>query len=188
MILYMRTQRTGMPRLAWAAAALAVVLTAWWISEGTPPSGAGSDPPAAAIPRAMPPPAAPPRDAPKPTEAAAAQPAAPPLQYVGQWMEGSRRAVVLSYQGRSVVVRVPGRVDERYEVVSADDRELLLRDIAAATTQRIGLGGPASLPQAPGAPGAAAPATAVDVPAAPAPSGKLPPPSKRTSDDQEPEN
>jgi hypothetical protein len=191
MILYMRTQRTGMPRLALAAAALVTGLAAWWLSSGAPSSGAGPEEPAAVRPAAVAPRAElPPPAAPLPRPTAAAEPPAPPMQYVGQWMEGSRRAVVLSYQGRSVIVRVPGRVDDRYEVVSADDRELVLRDIAAASTQRIGLGGTAIVPQAVNASGTSAPAAAVEAPAAPVavPSGKLPPPSKRTSDEYEPEN
>lgn len=203
MILYMRTQRTGVPRLALAGAALIAVLAAWWLSGGASSSGWGSDPAAAGPPTpaavraaAVAPPAAPQAMArPAPTAAAptvAAPP--PPMQYVGQWMEGSRLAVVLGHQGRNVVVRVPGRVDDRYEVVSADDRELVLRDLVAGTTQRLALGGgvPAANPAA-GTTAAPAPAAAPEVPvmAGPAvrnPTGKLPPPSKRTSDEDEPEN
>jgi len=100
-------------------------------------------------------------------------------------MEGGRPTVVLSYQGRSVVVPIPGSVDGRYEVVSANERELVLRDTAAATTQRIAFVASSAAAVTAGTAEAAAPGETTPVPVRPA---KLPPPSKRTSDDLEPEN
>jgi hypothetical protein len=168
------------------------VLAAWGLSGGTPPTDGSQGAPAAARPATYSEPAqlvplATASTASPPVSATAAPPpavaAAQPIQYVGQWMEGSRVAVMLGYQGRSVVVRVPGRVDDRYEVVSADGRELVLRDLTAATTQRLALGAsPASATSA----AAALPAEpSVGVRVRP---DKLPPPSQRTSDDYEPEN
>jgi hypothetical protein len=132
---------------------------------------------------------------PQPAAATAATgTAAPaPIQYVGQWMDGGRLAVVLSRDGRNVVVPVPGTVDGRYEVVSANNRELVLRDLSSSTTQRIVLG--ATRPAGAAARGAAAPPTEQtvdygDEPTAPVTvrPDKLPPPSQRISDELEPEN
>ena len=101
---------------------------------------------------------------------------------------------MLSFQGRNVVVQVPGSVDGRYEVLSANERELVLRDSASATTQRIAFRATAATVAAAGAVAAApsadtteeaAEGTTTPVRVRPA---KLPPPSQRTSDDVEPEN
>jgi hypothetical protein len=108
-------------------------------------------------------------------------------------MDGGRLAVVLSRDGRNVVVPVPGTVDGRYEVVSANNRELVLRDLSSSTTQRIALG--ATQPAGAAARNAAAAPTEQtvdygDEPTAPVAvrPDKLPPPSQRISDELEPEN
>jgi len=108
-------------------------------------------------------------------------------------MDGGRLAVVLSRQGRNVVVQVPGTVDGRYEVVSANDRELVLRDLASATTQRIALGATAAAdaaarPAAPAATGETSDETIEETPVVRVRPAKLPPPSQRISDELEPEN
>lgn len=191
---------TGGWPAALAGAVLGTGLAIWWLAGDATPTRASIE--TASAPAALwvePAPAARPttrpRPAPQPAAATAAtgtvQPA--PLQYVGQWMDGSRLAVVLSRDGRSVVVPVPGAVDGRYEVVSANNRELVLRDLSSSTTQRIALGATA--------PAGAAARTAAATPTeqtadygdeATAPVSvrpdKLPSPSKRISDELEPEN
>jgi hypothetical protein len=199
MILYMKPQRAGGRRMLLAGVALAAVLAAWWLSDGrSPPERTSGEGPAAsstasAEPRWSPVPAAPRAVAPPaPTPAVAAAPL--PVQYIGQWMEGKRQAVVLMHQGQRLVVRVPGRMDDRYEVVSADERVLVLRDRTSETTLRVPLGvgpsggvsaGPGTAP----ATAAAAPGGwAADPTATQMRPAKLPPPSKRRSDEDEPEN
>jgi hypothetical protein len=195
-----QVQPSGGWPAALAGAVLGAGLAVWWLTgEVTtrPPTDAvtvQSAPwvaPAQATRSAPRPPAA----LPHPTATTAATgPAAPaPFQYVGQWMDGGRRAVVISRDGRSVVVPVPGTVDGRYEVISANNRELVLRDLSSSTTQRIALGA-TSPAGAAGRAAAAAPSEQTvdygDEPTAPVKvrPDKLPSPSKRISDDLEPEN
>lgn len=184
MILYMRTQRTGVRRAALTGAALVTVLGAWWLSEG-PSSPQGSKEPAAQVPAPaaqqvqVPPPGPVPLPVPQPVAAAAS-----PIQYVGQSMEGSRRTVLLGYQGRNVVVHVPGRVDDRYEVLAADEHQVMLRDLVTASTLHVALGSaplaPAVTAMPPARNEAATPATVV------LREPQLPSTSKR--DEDEPEN
>jgi hypothetical protein len=204
MINGMLDDNPGQPRGGWPAALAGAVLgtglALWWLAGDAVPTGTAvetvSAPPAQWV---GPAPAARPATRARPTPEAAAATAAKvavqpaPLQYVGQWMDGGRLAVVLSRDGRHVVVPVPGTVDGRYEVVSANSRELVLRDLSSSTTQRIALGAA----QAAGAkvPAAAAAPTEQTVDygdEATAPvrvrPDKLPSPSKRISDDLEPEN
>jgi hypothetical protein len=80
MILYMRTARTGVRRAALTAAALVVVLGAWWLSEGTPSlEGSKEAAPRATAPAAQQLHVPPPGPAPlvEPLTAAAAPPAPP---------------------------------------------------------------------------------------------------------------
>lgn len=193
-------QPTGGWHAALAGAVLGAGLAGWWLMGDAVPTAASKE---AATVRPTPW-AEQAQAARSTTRHAATQPAAAaaataasgpaPVQYVGQWMDGGRLAVVLSHQGRHVIVQVPGTVDGRYEVVSANDRELVLRDLASATTQRIALGATAAADAAAGTAAAARPGetaeetteeTTTAVRVRPA---KLPPPSKRTSDDLEPEN
>jgi hypothetical protein len=194
------------PAGGWYAAAAGAVLgtglALWWLTGNAVVTGASLG---TALPRPAPMVAPSPAAAPPPTARAPLRPApaaAPPpaatagpadIRYLGQWVEGGRRAVVLSRDGRNVVVPVPGTVDGRYEVISADSRELVLRDLASSTMQRIALGGAAPrgtavlpLPPVPGE----QTVDYGDEPTAPVVvrPDKLPPPSKRTSDEFEPEN
>jgi hypothetical protein len=194
MIVYIRKERTLGRRVALAGAAVATVLGAWWLAGGAPSRGGSEPSPAAApAPEAAREPVRTPAEAPTRVNTAAVPAAAAPapvVQYVGHSKQGQRVTAMLSYQGRSIVLAVPGRLDERYEVVSADERWLVLRDIASATTQRIALG--ASPPATSSAGAAAAPGSeglpAVEASAQRATPRKLPPQSKRTSDEDEPEN
>jgi len=192
-----QAQVTGGWHAALAGAVLGTVLAGWWLTRDAAPTDVSKE--AATVrpsPRSEQATAArsAPRHAATPSVAVGAATATagpPPVRYIGQWIEGGRRAVVLGYQGRNVVVQVPGSVDGRYEVVSADEREVVLRDLASATTQRIGLGvAPIADATARGA--AAAPdgetEAAEEAPSVRVRPVKLPPPSKRTSDDLEPEN
>jgi hypothetical protein len=191
-----QAQPTGGWYAALAGAVLGTGLAVWWLAGDATPTGASmaavTMQPAPWVPLA---PAA--RSTPRPTAtppqpaAATAATAPAPIQYVGQWVDGGRLAVVLSRDGRNVVVPVPGTVDGRYEIVSANNRELVLRDLTSATTQRIALG--AKPPAGSAARTAAAAPTAQtvdygDEPTAPVRPDKLPSPSKRISDEFEPEN
>ena len=184
-------QPTGGWHTALAGAVLGIGLAAWWLAGDAVSTDASKEADTVRpTPWTEPAPAArsTTRHAGTQPAAAAAPTAAtglPPVRYVGQWMEGDRLAVVLSYQGRNVVVQVPGSVDGRYEVVSANDRELVLRDLASAATQRIALGATAA---AGAATRTAAQAPAEETTAAFVRPVKLPPLSKRTSDEVEPEN
>ncbi len=142
MILYMRAERTGGRRAAMTGAAVVMALGAWWLLEGTAFFEGSKEPPVQ-----MPAPVAQQVQVPLPGPGPILLPeprpvavAPPPIQYFGQWIERSRRTVLLGYQGRSVVVPVPGRVDDRYEVLAADERQLVLRDLATASTLHIALG------------------------------------------------
>jgi hypothetical protein len=195
-----QAQPTGGWHAALAGAVLGTGLAAWWLAGDALPSRASMQ--AVTVqpaPWVAPAPAA--RSTPRPSAtspqstaatAATGAAAAAPFQYVGQWMEdGGRMAVVLSSNGRNVVVPVPSTVDGRYEIVSADSRELVLRDLSSATTQRIALGTtpPAGIAARTAA---AAPTEQTvdygDEPTAPVRPDKLPSPSKRISDEFEPEN
>jgi hypothetical protein len=196
-----QAQPTGGWHAALAGAVLGTGLAIWWLAGDARPSRASMEavtvqpapwvepaPAARSTPRAN---ATPPQPA-APT-AATVTTAPAPIQYVGQWMDGGRLAVVLSRDGRNVVVPVPGTVDGRYEIVSANNRELVLRDLSSSTTQRIALG--ATQPAGAAARSAAAAPTEQtvdygDEPTAPVAvrPDKLPPPSQRISDDLEPEN
>ena len=139
MILYMRPQRTGVRCAALTGAALVIVLGAWWLSESTSLEGskeAAAQVPAPAAPQVQVRPSGP-ASLPVPRPVAAAP---SPIPYMGQRMEDSRRTVLLGYQGRNVVVPVPGRVDDRYEVLAADERQLVLRDLATASMLHVALG------------------------------------------------
>jgi hypothetical protein len=160
-----QAQPTGGWYAALAGAVLGTGLAVWWLAGDATPTGASmaavTMQPAPWVPLA---PAA--RSTPRPT-------ATPPQP------------------GRNVVVPVPGTVDGRYEIVSANNRELVLRDLTSATTQRIALG--AKPPAGSAARTAAAAPTAQtvdygDEPTAPVRPDKLPSPSKRISDEFEPEN
>jgi hypothetical protein len=196
-----QAQPTGGWHAALAGAVLGTGLAVWWLAGDPRPSRAPMEAvtvqpapwvaPAPAV-RSTPHASATP---PQPAAATAATgaAAAAPIQYVGQWMDGGRLAVVLSRDGRNVVVPVPGTVDGRYEIVSANNRELVLRDLSSSTTQRIALG--ATQPAGAAARSAAAAPTEQtvdygDEPTAPVTvrPDKLPPPSQRISDDLEPEN
>ncbi len=61
-------------------------------------------------------------------DAPAERDAPPPYTYEGAWTEGRRTTVILSVQGMSFSVRVPGQVDERYFAQSVGDDRLVLRD------------------------------------------------------------
>jgi hypothetical protein len=195
-----QAQPTGGWHAALAGAVLGTGLAGWWLAGDVVPTDASKEAvtvrPAPWAEQAQAARSTTRHAATQPAAAAAATAAAgpPPVKYVGQWMGGGRLAVVLSHQGRHVVVQVPGTVDGRYEVVSANDRELVLRDLASATTQRIALGATAATAAAAGTaaapppgetPGETTEETTTAVRVGPA---KLPPPSKRTSDDLEPEN
>jgi len=142
MILYMQPQRTGARRAAVIGCALLMALGGWWLLLGTA-SPESTAPSSQAVSRATTPSAqqrhVPPPEAAAPPEPSPVTAAPAPLQYVGHWMEGSRRAVLLGYQGRNVVVRVPGSVDDRYEVVAADERQVVLRDRTTSSTLDIAL-------------------------------------------------
>lgn len=193
-----QAQPTGGWRAALVGAVLGTGFAGWWLVGDAAPTNASKEAVAAQpAPWAEQAPAA--RSttlhtATRPAAAAAATAALrpAPVQYVGQWTNGGRLAVVLSRQGRNVVVQVPGMVDGRYEVVSANDRELVLRDIASATTQRIALGAPppagAAARTAATAPSEATTDDEETTPAVRVRPDKLPPPSQRISDDLEPEN
>ena len=181
--------QTGGWHAALAGAALGAGLTAWWLVGDLVTTGASKE--AVAIQPMLRTEQA--QAARSTTWRATTQPVAAPatpaaagpvtVRYLGQRMEGGRPAVVLSYQGRNVVVPIRGTLDGRYEVVSASEREIVLRDIASATMQRIAFGAGAAAAAA--AVEAGPPGETTAVPVRPA---KLPPPSKRTSDDLEPEN
>jgi hypothetical protein len=196
-----QAQPTGGWHAALAGAVLGTGLAVWWLAGDTLPSRASMEAvtvqpapwvapaPAPAVRSTPRPSATPPQPAAATAATGAVTPA--PIQYVGQWMDGGRLAVVLSSNGRNVVVPVPGTVDGRYEVVSANNRELVLRDLSSSTTQRIALGAPQ--PAGAGARSAAAAPTEQtvdygDEPTARVRPDKLPSPSKRISDELEPEN
>jgi hypothetical protein len=196
-----QVQPSGGWPAALAGAVLGTGLAGWWLTADPVTTRASTDAvtlqpapwiaPAQAT-RSTPRSPATPSQPPVATAAnGAAAPA--PIQYVGQWMDGGRLAVVLRRDGRNVVVPVPGMVDGRYEVVSANNRELVLRDLSSATTQRIALGAAPPAGTAARAAAAAPSEQTVDYgdePTAPVKirPDKLPPPSQRISDDLEPEN
>jgi hypothetical protein len=54
--------------------------------------------------------------------------------------------LVLSGSGYSLVVRVPGPVDDRFDVVSIDDRRVLMKDRQTQTLIALPLSGPSARP------------------------------------------
>jgi hypothetical protein len=140
MILYMRTERRLARRAALIGAALCIALAGWWLWDASS-APEGSKEAAVQVPTHAVEPARAQSAAPAAPGAAPVATAAPAsLQYVGQWMNGGRRAVLFTSQGRNIVVHVPGPVDDRYEVLAADERQLVLRDRATAGTLEIALG------------------------------------------------
>jgi hypothetical protein len=168
-ILYSRRRWSTGQRVAAGSALLASVLLPWWLASPSPSStqrqtaGAAAqaplplssrplDPQASALPVAAP-------LAPTPPAKPSPEASPAPYRYVGHWTEAHRTAVVLSSQGVSIVVRVPGPVDERFDAESIDDRQVVLHD--RLLERRIALslsGAPAKL---------AAPATRQAVPQPP---------------------
>ena len=74
------------------------------------------------------------------TQAAADQQAPlPPFRYVGHWTEHGATSVVLGDRGRTLVVRVPGAVDERYQVVSVDEHRLVMKYLPLGIVQTLTL-------------------------------------------------
>lgn len=146
-IYYNRRRWSSTQRASALAAMAAAALLPWWLSSPASPAATGGA--SAAAPRAraladargvrevrdsvrretmgplhplpLPPPG---RDAGEP----AAAPEAAPYHYVGHWTQGARTTVVLSVQGFSLLVPVPGRIDQRYDLESIDERHVVLRD------------------------------------------------------------
>jgi hypothetical protein len=63
----------------------------------------------------------------------------PPFRYVGHWKEHGATSVVLGDRGRTLVVRVPGAVDERYQVVSVDEHRLVMKYLPLGIVQTLTL-------------------------------------------------
>jgi hypothetical protein len=63
----------------------------------------------------------------------------PPFRYVGHWKEHGATSVVLGDRGRTLVVRVPGAVDERYQVVSVDEHRLVIKYLPLGIVQTLTL-------------------------------------------------
>jgi len=134
-ILHSRHRWSTAQRAAACGAVLASVVLPWWLASGAGSSrapGVETAPPSSVMTVGAPPPmstsAPPARPVATLPKAATDDSAAVPYRYVGQWKEGPRTGVVLSRRGISVVVRVPGAVDDRYEAESVDERQVLLRD------------------------------------------------------------
>ncbi len=158
MIMYLRTSRwTSQQRLVTAGALLAALAALAWSMTPVERSRA----PTAHAPLSDRPSLAqtavadqtrlrdiePPSPTGEPPATAAQQPAAdaasnapiPPFRYVGHWTERGTSTVVLSGGGQSVVVRVPGRFDERYEVLSVDDARLVVRFLPTGSVRTLEL-------------------------------------------------
>jgi hypothetical protein len=161
-IIYNRPRWSIGRRAAVAGALLAAVVMPMWL--GSLASGASSidtsssivsaasartpvvDPvvPLSAPAASPPPPAALPRSAESPSPVS--EPPAAPYRYSGHWRQGSHTVLVLSGSGYSLVARVPGPVDDRFDVVSIDDQRVLLRDRQSQKLVALPLSGQSARP------------------------------------------